>query len=462
MSDDKDADLNRSSGDEQATDKKPPEPQKMVEHTTTIIKHKGGFFRPIGYAIAIVIVGWFGAWGYIQYSESAIRQTLHNQAVHKDRSEVKIKVKRVFVDRPVEIEKKVLVEKIIYREPDPKILKPGEAPLIVAGIGGRTVKVAINQAGLQELSSFQKEMVLFIEGERRRTNAMVQSEIKRVFLDAFADKEDSLKKYSEWFFAWSRSWILLKEALVAAVTELPKGVSKERTEEAVRNTLTEYLMRHYEEFILKPELRNGPIERGLTAVFKRAHEQYLSMMKQLDLKRQLFIKQHTRHMEDLPSDAVQVNLDWESQKWKAPSYALENKALETFRTVGFVAGGALLGRTLGKPILKRIMRQLGLRVAAANSTAIEGAIAGTILEPVGGTIIGAVLGLGVDYVWSKVDEQLGEDEFIAENRKAVDETLAVWENTIQKTFLEGVDIWMYDTLVVVKSTMPQDIDIVRK
>ena len=63
-------------------------------------------------------------------------------------------------------------------------------------------------------------------------------------------------------------------------------------------------MRHYEQFVLKAELRNGPIERGIDALFHHAHDNYRAMTKQLDLKQKLFLAQHTRHMEDLPDEAV--------------------------------------------------------------------------------------------------------------------------------------------------------------
>ncbi len=431
------------------------EPKSDATSKQTIIVQKSGLLRPIGIAIALVIVGWFSAWGWIQYERSATRLALHTKPVHEDKSQVQVKIKRVFVDRPVEkiVEKKVEIEKVIYREPDPKQLKPGETSLIISGLGGQRMRVAISDATM--LTSFQQEMKLFVEGERHRIKSMVQTEIKRVFADAFTDKEESLKRYSEWFFAWSRSWILLKESLVTAVSELPKSVSREKIGEAVRHTLTEYLMRHYEQFVLKPEIRNGPIERGLNAVFTRAHERYRSMLKQLDLKRQVFIAQHSRHMENLSGNAVQIKLDWDSQKWKAPRYALENKAMEILRTAGFATGGALLGRTIWRPLVRRIMTGLGLRVAAANSTAIEGTIAGTLVEPGMGSFIGFAGGLMVDYAWSKIDEKLSEGDFISDNRKAVDETIAGWEDTTLKAFLKGIDIWMDDTVAVVETTIPQ-------
>ena len=413
-----------------------------------IVRHRGGFFGPIGMALALVIVGWFVAYMWITYERSAERLAAHTKAVHADRSEIKVKVERVFVDRPVEVVK----EKVVVRTPDPRDLRQGETAMRVR-IGERVAKVAIKDVA--KLTEFQQRMKLLAETERRRVQAMVKAEIARVFNDAFADKEASLKAYSEWFFAWQRSWVVLKEAIVAAFNEIPKaGISRERLHEAVRHTIEQYLMRHYEKFVLKAELRNGPIERGLKAVFARAHDNYRAMTTKLDLKRQVFILENTRHMEDLPGDAVTVKIDWDSQKWKAPRYALEDKALQAFRSVGFMAGGALVGRTVWRPVIRRIMGQLGVRVAAANASQIEGLIGGTLLEPGVGTIVGWLGGAAVDYAYSKYDEKINSEHFIAENRKAVDETIAIWKAKAETSFKDGIDIWFADTQVVIAKEMP--------
>jgi hypothetical protein len=70
-----------------------------------------------------------------------------------------------------------------------------------------------------------------------------------------------------------------------------------------------------------------------------------------------------------------------------------------------------------------------------------------MVEPVGGTIVGAaigvVLGFAADYVVNKLNEKFSRGNFIEANQKAVQSTIDLWQQKLETNIKTNTDKW-YD------------------
>ena len=121
------------------------------------------------------------------------------------------------------------------------------------------------------------------------------------------------------------------------------------------------------------------------------------------MRLQLFLAQHTSHLEDIPAATPMTNvkLDWDAQKWKAPIYLMEDRAFDGVAGLGAAAAGGTVGALALGPALNGVLAQsfgqlsrrfvtsLGTRLAFAQ----QGAVAGTMVQPMGGQVIGAAIGV---------------------------------------------------------------------
>lgn len=395
-----------------------------------IIKQgRSGFLAPIGQAIAFCIViaclGWIGT----SYWIGAERMYEFTKAVHKDASV------------------------IIYPKRTP--LKAGETELVLKNADGETVRVAANRTALKE---FEKEMIFYLKRSEDKARDLFKADVSTAFNKGFADSEDDLKRYSDWYFEWKRSWVILYEMLKSAIAEIPKAFSPERTWDAVKRTIEEYLMSHYQQFVLKPETRSPVLEREVGLAFEKAHKHYLTIVAEMDARQQRFLAEHTRHLETIQSDDVKLSLDWKSQRWKMPRYYADEQSTNALGRTGLVAASSMVTRSALTPVLARmngrVFTNLAGRVATANATTIQGAFAGTVVEPVIGTAIGVAGGALIDWGIAKLSKKLSQEDFIEENRKALTATRAEWEKTIDDELGDGVGLWYADLRQVV-ANLPQ-------
>ena len=75
---------------------------------------------------------------------------------------------------------------------------------------------------------------------------------------------------------------------------------------------------------------------------RHAHDSYRRVIANGDMRLQLFLAKHTSHLEDIPAATAMTNvkLDWDAQKWKAPTYLMEDRAFDGVVGVGAAAAGA--------------------------------------------------------------------------------------------------------------------------
>ena len=389
----------------------------------------GAFLRPIGISLALLLVAYGLASLGSTFWRSWQRHQDYSVATHPDQSIFDIFVKSSLPEDAVD--------------------------LVVRDVDGKLRRVA---AAKSETDKFVNETIGMLDDERDRIKHAAGADIERVFENAFSDKEQTLEAYADWFFEWKRSYIVLKETLTSAATRFVQTGEYESLREAVERDLKDYFMRHYKDQVLKPELRDQKITEGLETLVRRGHDNYRRVIANGDMRLQLFLAKHTRHLSDIPADEklTGIKLDWDAQVWKAPTYLMEDRAFDGIAGLGVAAGSGTAGALVLGPVMNRVMARtfgmLSRRFVTAFGSQLalaeQGAVAGTIVEPAGGQIVGAIagvlIGVAADYFINEAQEEFNRDKFIAANREALDATVDAWKMKLTGNVDAAIDRWFDD------------------
>lgn len=387
------------------------------------------FVRPIGIGVALLLC----AYGAVSLGSTFWRSWQRHQdytvANHQDRSVFDIFFKSSLPEDAVE--------------------------LVVRDVDGELRKVVASGA---ETDRFVNQTIGMLDAERDMIKRLASEDIDILFEQAFADRNEAINGYADWFFEWKRSYIVMKETFSSVATRFVQTGEYENLSEAVERDLKDYFMRHYQAQVLKPELRDQVITAGLERSVRRSHENYRRVIANGDMRLQLFLARHTRHMEEIPANEQlsNVKLDWDAQKWKAPVYLMEDKAFNGIAGVGYAAAGGTVGALVLGPVMNRVMARsfgvLSRRFATAFATRLtlaqQGAAAGTIASPGAGTAVGAVTGIligtAADYFINEADEHFNRDKFVEANGEALDATIAVWKSKLKGSVHAAIDRWFDD------------------
>jgi len=390
----------------------------------------GHLLRPVGIALALILSAYalmsLGTTFYRSYQ----RHLDHTAAVHEDRSVLDI----FFPDQTL----------------------PADAvDLVIRDVDGDLHKVIVSKS---ETDDFVNGTILMLDEERARIKQAVHEDLDRTFALAFQDREAALNAYADWFFEWKRSYVVLKETLTSTINRMIEAGKYESLNEVVEADVKDYFLRNYKEQVLKPELRDQVITKGVEQAVRHAHDSYRRVVANSDMRLQLFLAQHTSHMEDLPAatSAVDVKLDWDAQKWKAPTYLMEDRAFDGVVGVGSAVVGGTVGALALGPVMNSVLAQsfghISRRIATSVGTRLaymgQGAVIGTAVEPLGGQVVGAVAGalVGVlaDYVGNEANEAINRDQFIAANEEALEATIKTWKSSLQGNIDTAIDKWFDD------------------
>jgi hypothetical protein len=390
----------------------------------------GMLLKPIGSAIGAVLVVYallsLGTTFYRSYQN----HLNHTAAVHPDKSVLDI----FFGDQS---------------------LPPDSVDLIVKDVDGKLHKVVASKS---DTDKFVNDTILLLDDERARIKKAAHEDLDRTFAIAFQDREQAINSYADWFFEWKRSYIVLKETISSAITRAFEAGKFESLNEAVEADLKDYFLRNYKEQVLKPELRDEVITKGVEQAVRHAHDSYRRVIANSDMRLQLFLAKHTDHLEDIPASTPMTNvkLDWDAQKWKAPTYLMEDRAFDGIAGLGAAAAGGTVGALALGPafngVLAQSFTQLSRRVATSLGTRLTlaegGAVAGTAVAPMGGQVVGAALGVligaAVDYLSNEANEVINRDSFVAANEEALDSTIDTWKSSLEANIDTTIDKWFDD------------------
>jgi hypothetical protein len=103
----------------------------------------------------------------------------------------------------------------------------------------------------------------------------------------------------------------------------------------------------------------------------------------------------------------------------------------------------VLAQTFGQ-LSRRFVTSMGTRLALAQ----QGAVAGTLVQPAGGQVVGAIvgvlIGVAADYFANEASEHFNRDKFIAANEEALEATVAAWKGGLNASLDTAVDRWFDD------------------
>ena len=386
----------------------------------------GMLLKPIGIVLCVYAIVSLGTTFYRSY----YRHLDHTAAVHADQS----------------------VFDIFFGD---KSLPPDAVDLVIKDVDGSLHKVVASKS---QADQFVNDTIVMLDEERARIKQAAHEDIDRSFALAFQDRDAAISAYADWFFEWKRSYVVLKETISSAITRFLEVGKYDSMNEAIEADVKDYFLRNYKEQVLKPELRDQTVTQGVEQAARHAHDSYRRVIANGDMRLQLFLAQHTSHLEDIPAATPMTNvkLDWDAQKWKAPVYLMEDRAFDGVAGIGAVAAGGTVGALALGPALNGVLAQsfgqlsrrfvtsLGTRLAFAE----QGAVAGTMVQPMGGQVIGAAIGIAIgvvaDYLSNAANEAFNRDEFVAANNQALDATIATWKATLTANIDTAIDKWFDD------------------
>jgi phosphoglycolate phosphatase-like HAD superfamily hydrolase len=390
----------------------------------------GMFLRPVGMAIGVALIAYAIVSLGTTFYRSYYRHLDHTAAVHPDKS----------------------VFDVFFGD---KSLPPDAVDLIIKDVDGTLRKVVASKS---EADKFVNDTILMLDEERARIKQAAHEDLDRSFALAFQDREQAISGYADWFFEWKRSYVVLKETISSAIARFLEVGKYESVTEAIDADVREYFLKNYKDQVLKPELRDQTITKGVEQAARHAHDSYRRVIANGDMRLQLFLAKHTSHMEDVPpaTPMTSIKLDWDAQKWKAPTYLMQDRAFAGIAGVGAAAAGGTVGALALGPVINKVLAQsfgqLSRRVATSLGTRLafaqQGAVAGTVVQPMGGQVVGAAIGIAigaaVDYLSNEANEAINRESFVAANEQALDATIETWKSGLEASLDTAIDKWFDD------------------
>lgn len=403
---------------------------KVVQQTAL-----GALLRPVGIAVALILSAYALLSLGTTFYRSYYRHLDHTAPVHADNS----------------------VFDIFFGA---KSLPQDAVDLVIRDVDGSLRKVVASKS---EADKFVNDTILMLDDERARIKKAAHEDLDRSFALAFQDREQAISAYADWYFEWKRSYVVLKETVASAITRFFEAGKYESVNEAIEADIKEYFLTNYKDQVLKPELRDLTITKGVEQAVRHAHDSYRRVVANGDMRLQLFLAKHTSHLEDVPpaTPMSKIKLDWDAQKWKAPTYLMEDRAFDGVVGVGTAAVGGTVGALALGPAINGVLAQsfgqLSRRVATSLGTRIafaqQGAIAGTVVQPAGGQVVGAAIGImigaAVDYLANAANDAINRESFVAANEEALDATIATWKAGLEANIDTAIDKWFDDARAAV-------------
>lgn len=326
----------------------------------------------------------------------------------------------------------------------------GETEFVLRLVDGRLVRVI---AGKDAVTDTLNRAILALDAARIETKRQSAEGLDRLFAGVFDTRDADIAAYADWYYDWGRSWRLLYEAVTGAGQEAVRlSFSQTQVTDAARFAVEAYLLRHYQDYVLKPALRDEAIAAGSARVLGDARGAYVAAAAALDDRLQRFLAEEARHAEEIPA-TMAVRVDWDAARWRAPTTGAEDRYLDPVASAAFVGGGAVLGTLVQRAALPFLARATAQVMVTAEAT-LGGAAAGSI-QPGLGTAIGALAGLAIDWGLSEFREYMERDAFIAGNNAALDATIATWKGRIGPEIDRAIDVWFDDARATVAAQAPE-------
>ncbi|MDM8557308.1 hypothetical protein [Candidatus Parabeggiatoa sp. HSG14] len=345
--------------------------------------------------------------------------------------------------------------------PDASVIKTGirsqvhpTVTLVYKNKDGKKVRVI---ADAQKYSEFVNLQVTRLESSRSQLLAETKQQLHNRLNKVFDEMHGRVERFADWYFAYPTTYKILWEATTSATRHL---LSTEATSvsDAVSYDVEKYLHKHYENIVLRPEITDTQLQKAYRGSLQIAHGHYVDVLSKMQSNFQAFVSKYTDHLETPIAENTVLTLDWESQFNKVNMAEYEKGPKGAAVGAALAAGGAVAGKTMagavGKGVAsqavagaagKGIFAKLSAPFVSKAVLAGAGGAAGTLGGPVG-VAVGAIGGLGIDYLINEGMELTQRDTFMTDVAEALATTQQEWEKQMQQSLHEAVNIWMDDTI----------------
>ncbi|MCV6638348.1 hypothetical protein [Candidatus Albibeggiatoa sp. nov. NOAA] len=377
------------------------------------------------FSIVIIcfIILFFGRAWY----DALVLEAKYNQTVHQDKSEIKTG---------------------FHPQVRPKI------QLTYQNQSGELVKVL---ADAQHYSEFIQQSVKTLEKVRKNLIKQADNELEHALKSTFEPVHDRVDQFADWYFAYTTTYKILWKA-VTATAEYTISLSAKDLSDAVAYDVEQYILKHYEEIVLRPELTHPSLKRAYQNTLTSIHNQYINALSIIHLNFLSFVSTKTTHLES-ENTQVAITLDWHSQFNKIHMAAYE-KTPEG-KTLGaiLIAGGASIGgkafggiaaktavSTASKGLLSKLASPFVTKAIVIGGSGAVGTLGGPI-----GAVIGASIGLGVDYTINEGVEVMHREAFVKDVNEAIIATQNEWKIPMSQSIHKAIDILIDDAIQLLPS-----------
>jgi hypothetical protein len=247
-----------------------------------------------------------------------------------------------------------------------------------------------------DASVFLQSTLRYIDERRERTKEKLRGDIEAVFDDAFADREEAIEEFADWYYGFFTSGLLAGKGVWGGVREIP-SFDLEMMQSGVELAVQEGIRYEFLTRVMKPELRDPVIQDGVREAIMDAHRDYLWMIEGLDARLITFISDHARYVRPMdPRERVHLTLDWDSESWRAPLHYDRQAVLFGAGGVLTVTGAVLAADIVAETALMLLGSIIGEAVIAAE-TGAAGAAVGT--ETLAGPWHRGWRGAGFGHAW---------------------------------------------------------------
>ncbi len=211
---------------------------------------------------------------------------------------------------------------------------------------------------------------------------------------------------------------------------------------------------------MRPEVSDPLLQWAYVHALETGHGGFQIALNGFDDRFQHFVSTQTTYLEGAPDlDAISVVLDWDHQTKKLSIAGVERGALEVARGVTLAASGALIGKRVGAAVGAKLAQGISRRAAMTTARGVAGRLVGPYVArglgtvaatTVGasggpmGAVIGGAAGLGLDYAINEGIEYAERDSLEAGVVEALDIQQRQWQQTMQVSLAEAVDVWFDD------------------
>lgn len=320
-------------------------------------------------------------------------------------------------------------------------------PMVYSNQDGELKRVLADKTAY---SNFVKIHTDNLEQARKRLQIQAKQQLAQQLNIVFQPVEQRIDRFADWYFAYGTSYTLLWEMLTSATVHLN---GEHNLKDAVAQDLDNLLQQQYQTIVLKPEITDPQLQRAYKQSLDNAHQGYLNIISVMQAEFQLFVAEHTTHIDGFNHNEAVLKLDWHSQFNKVDMADYAKGSLGAVRgiTLATLAGiaGKSLGRETGKILFPKLIAPLVSRTATVSTSGVTGGGLGTLGGPVG-SVAGAGIGIGagitVDWLINEGIEIVNRDTFITDAQTALQTTQTEWKSVLSQSLQQVIDVWFTDTL----------------